>query len=273
MKEFYTVGEVSKLFNVSTETLRYYDRIQLIKPWKKGGNGYRYYSKAQFEMISTIIVLRTAGTSIEKLQSILNQDNPHMIQMELQHHRIEIRQKIEHLKSLETRVDSLFENIRDVSTDGLMEIRKMPKFWIISKEFAKDRDELEINEIVRINKATSDEWISFANIFSTIEKNGLLTRNYHRYKSYGFISEYPCETKSADLSIVESRLYACANARILRIDLEDIDRVYDNLIKFIDQEGFTIDGEAIERNVLDLFHGNNREFIHYFKIYIPVKRV
>ena len=52
MKEFYTVGEVSKIFNIPASTLRYYDDIQLLSPWKTGENEYRYYSKAQFEIIS-----------------------------------------------------------------------------------------------------------------------------------------------------------------------------------------------------------------------------
>jgi DNA-binding transcriptional MerR regulator len=86
MKEFYTVGEVSKIFNVSTDALRFYDRINLIKPWKTGENGYRYYSKAQFEKISTIILLRSIGTPIQKLYQILNYQDASGIECELHRH-------------------------------------------------------------------------------------------------------------------------------------------------------------------------------------------
>ena len=152
-----------------------------------------------------------------------------------------------------------------------MEIRSLPRFWVILKDFAAQNDDLDIDEIVQVNQKTNKEWVSFANIMSTIEKRDLMKGEYHKYKSYGFISEYPCETKSSSLSIIESRLYACANARILRIDLTDIDQVYDRLINFIGEKGYSIAGEAIERNILDLYHGENREFIHYFKIYIPIE--
>lgn len=32
MKEFFTIGEISKLFNINKKTLRYYDEIDLFKP-------------------------------------------------------------------------------------------------------------------------------------------------------------------------------------------------------------------------------------------------
>ena len=100
MKELYTIGEVSKIFNVSTDTLRFYDKVGLIKPWKEGDNGYRYYSKAQFEMISTIILLRAIGTPIKKLHHILNQQDASGIEHELLSHMGEIECKINELQCL-----------------------------------------------------------------------------------------------------------------------------------------------------------------------------
>ena len=32
MKEFFSIGEVSKLFDINKKTLRYYDEIDLFKP-------------------------------------------------------------------------------------------------------------------------------------------------------------------------------------------------------------------------------------------------
>ncbi|WP_343337659.1 hypothetical protein TPELB_26550 [Terrisporobacter petrolearius] len=39
-----TVGQVSRLFNTTAETLGHYDRIGLLKPIINEDNGYRYYS-------------------------------------------------------------------------------------------------------------------------------------------------------------------------------------------------------------------------------------
>ncbi|AZV42873.1 hypothetical protein BAOM_2264 [Peribacillus asahii] len=48
MKEYFTIGEVSKLFKVKIATLRYYDEIGLLRPeFIDEKNNYRYYSTQQ----------------------------------------------------------------------------------------------------------------------------------------------------------------------------------------------------------------------------------
>lgn len=68
MKEFFSIGEVSKLFNVKISALRYYDEIGLLKPeYKDEQTNYRYYSTQQFERLDTIKYLRALGLPINKL--------------------------------------------------------------------------------------------------------------------------------------------------------------------------------------------------------------
>ena len=43
-EQLYTIGEVSKLCNVSAKALRFYDKIGMIAPDKISESGYRYYS-------------------------------------------------------------------------------------------------------------------------------------------------------------------------------------------------------------------------------------
>jgi DNA-binding transcriptional MerR regulator len=269
MKEFYTVGEVSKIFNVSTDTLRYYDKINLIKPWKTGDNGYRYYSKAQFEMISTIILLRSIGTPIQKLYQVLNDQDASGIEHELLRYIEEIDVKISELQSLKAKSSLLCKNIKDTCYDEDITVRQMPRLWLLSKEFGT-KDELDIEEILKTNNATKGDWVSFANIISTIDQEKLKAGDYHSYKIYGFLSEHPCDTDSKYLEIIESRLCVCCNARVNRIDHTDIDRIYDNMMDFIKNNGYTINGDAIERHVLDLYQGKDKELTIFFKIYIPV---
>lgn len=41
----YTIGDFSRIGKVSTKMLRYYDKIELLKPdYTNPNNGYRYYS-------------------------------------------------------------------------------------------------------------------------------------------------------------------------------------------------------------------------------------
>lgn len=69
MAELFTIGEISRLFNVNIRTLRYYDNIGLLKPeYVNPQSGYRYYSVNQFELLNTIKYLRALDVSIEDIK-------------------------------------------------------------------------------------------------------------------------------------------------------------------------------------------------------------
>lgn len=72
MKEYYSIGETAKLLGVSTQTLRYYDRENILKPvYTNDQTGYRYYSYTQFHTIDRVKYLQGFGLSLEEIGTIL----------------------------------------------------------------------------------------------------------------------------------------------------------------------------------------------------------
>ena len=69
MKEKYTVSELAKLFGISAQTLRYYDKIGLFQPDDiDETNNYRYYSYEQFFRLSMIVQLKRLDFSLEAVR-------------------------------------------------------------------------------------------------------------------------------------------------------------------------------------------------------------
>ena len=69
-KEYYTVGEVSKLCDIPVRTLHYYDEIGLLIPAKKDGDtGYRYYAKSQLLHVNIIKQFKVQGYNIKEIKS------------------------------------------------------------------------------------------------------------------------------------------------------------------------------------------------------------
>ena len=66
MQEGYlTIGEVAKLTNVSIQTLRYYDQIDLFKPsYIDQNTNYRFYKDAQLYHLDLIKSLKHLVTSL-----------------------------------------------------------------------------------------------------------------------------------------------------------------------------------------------------------------
>ncbi|MEW9701283.1 MerR family transcriptional regulator [Paenibacillus sp. SI8] len=67
-----SIGEFSKICEVSTKTLRYYDEIGLINPDEiNPENGYRYYSIRQLKKMLFINRLKDYHFSLEEIKAIL----------------------------------------------------------------------------------------------------------------------------------------------------------------------------------------------------------
>lgn len=62
-----TISEVSKKYDISADTLRYYERVGLIPPVTRNASGNRDFNETDCGWIHFIKCLRNAGVSIESL--------------------------------------------------------------------------------------------------------------------------------------------------------------------------------------------------------------
>jgi MerR family transcriptional regulator, aldehyde-responsive regulator len=61
------IAEVSEQYGVSTDTLRYYERIGLIPPVNRNGNGIRDYNELDIRRVEFAKCMRSAGLPVEVL--------------------------------------------------------------------------------------------------------------------------------------------------------------------------------------------------------------
>jgi len=61
------IAEVSEQYGISADTLRYYERIGLIRPVNRNGNGIRDYGEIDLRRVEFIKCMRSAGLPIETL--------------------------------------------------------------------------------------------------------------------------------------------------------------------------------------------------------------
>jgi DNA-binding transcriptional MerR regulator len=61
------IAEVSERYGISSDTLRYYERIRLIPPVNRSESGIREYNEIDLRRVEFIKCMRSAGLSIEVL--------------------------------------------------------------------------------------------------------------------------------------------------------------------------------------------------------------
>ena len=107
MKDFFTIGEISKLFDINKKTLRYYDEIDLFKPsFVNKDNRYRYYTFDQFQYLETIKYLKELGLSLDKIKYNLNNVNIDEVINSLEEQKITIDQKISELQLIKQKINN-----------------------------------------------------------------------------------------------------------------------------------------------------------------------
>ena len=71
-KKEYSIGEVSRRFNMSMKTLRYYDEMGLLKPSRRDeATGYRYYDETVALRLASIKYYQMTGLSLEEIRNFL----------------------------------------------------------------------------------------------------------------------------------------------------------------------------------------------------------
>lgn len=71
----FRIGEFSRIAQVTIETLRHYDAVELLKPAKVDPfTGYRYYSAQQLQPLNRIRALKELGFSLDEIARILQEN-------------------------------------------------------------------------------------------------------------------------------------------------------------------------------------------------------
>lgn len=70
-KYILTITELARLKHITSETLRHYDRIGLLKPDFVSESGNRSYSIRQYEKLGTILELKQLGLSLKEIKDYM----------------------------------------------------------------------------------------------------------------------------------------------------------------------------------------------------------
>ena len=73
--ESQSISKVSKKYNISARTLRYYKQMGLITPLRDEENSYRIYDEETLRTLQQIIILRKLRIPLKQIADILKSDS------------------------------------------------------------------------------------------------------------------------------------------------------------------------------------------------------
>ena len=106
-QELYSIGEVSRICNISKKTLRFYDKIDIISPdYICEENKYRYYNRETLLLVPVIRYFKQMGFKLEEMKDFLESDN-----YEVQERGF--RRKIDELKQQKEDINVAYTSVSD----------------------------------------------------------------------------------------------------------------------------------------------------------------
>lgn len=113
-----TISEVSEKYNLSADTLRYYERIGLIPPVNRNSSGVRNFTEEDCNWVHFIKCMRSAGLSIEILSDyvkMFQQGNSTIKERKnlLVEQRSLLADKIEEMKNTLDRLDKKIDGYEE----------------------------------------------------------------------------------------------------------------------------------------------------------------
>ncbi|MDZ5254042.1 MerR family transcriptional regulator [Clostridium sp. LIBA-8841] len=96
-----SIGTVARLFNISKDTLRYYDKIGILTPEINEENSYRFYDMRHLEQLGLILGIKYLGISLSDIKEVIESGEIEDYYNLIQRQKEIIEQKVLELKKLE----------------------------------------------------------------------------------------------------------------------------------------------------------------------------
>ena len=194
----YTIKQMAELTNVSSQTLRYYDKIGLLSPAYYAENGYRHYNTEQLQLLKQILHFRNLGLKLDVIKELLDSDDwRRLVSLNLQ--KIKIASLLSHYETSLKNIDgpigelksdlenSVEEPSRDYSGDWVLESK------VFARKFMGDAADDFIDEMIEVEKKAS---LSVDDKIQRIEKVSELCSSFEKIISEG---KSPCSDEAQNL--------------------------------------------------------------------------
>ena len=265
--KYYKIGEISRLYKISSDILRHYDKIGLVSPDFIGENGYRYYSKKQIWKLNNIRNLRNIGVGLEDIKEFLDERNISSANDIIEFQLEKIEDKIKKLEELKEELTSKLENIEFFKT--FKDFNKPILKFIPKRKFLRSKgnfkQDWEIDfELKILNEKTeydSDFILTNNEIGATLSKENFLKGEYSTFSETFIINDVKGE-------MMEEGYFLTI---VFRGSYKESYKYYEILKKHILENNLEVIGDIYEIYHIEI-HITEDENEYITEIQIPIKK-
>ena len=264
-KEYYKIGEISILYDIGTDSLRYYEDLGILHT-RRDNNGYRMYSISDIRTLNILRELRSIGFSMSEIKEHLSDFNLEKTLSLFQREINAIDEKQAELTRLRTQLAGRIREIRAHLEEAVPEqpqILHLParKIFSLTENVYKDDDVDFI--IKKLQKECEDQLYFIGNG----SMGATIPLEYIQDGGYGHFNSVFCITESDNYdAILPEGNCLC---QTIKGPYSQMPSVWKSLFDYLRIHNLRAAADPMERYVIDN-HDTNEESEYITQLIIPL---
>jgi DNA-binding transcriptional MerR regulator len=271
-----SIGEMAALNHTSVQTLRYYDKIDLLKPlYVDEDTNYRYYDIKQSAILDMIQYMKSLGMSLEQIKEQFDREDVEEIQDILKKQSKNIDDEIRKLHHMKQGVEACIRNYS--------RYMEMPEEGSIRLEFIAARKVFCYDGKINIYDHGLDNYeyilrelkkqvilkdlpmVYFCNVGSILRKEMIDAGKFVSSEIFVFVDNDFREQEG--IETIPAGDYICTYFHSFWKEKENARRLFD----YIHEKEYEIIGDYVCEVVVELPIFDNNERNMFVKLQIPIK--
>ncbi|MCI5493803.1 MAG: MerR family transcriptional regulator [Lachnospiraceae bacterium] len=214
-EEYLSITDMARLRNVTTETLRHYDRIGLLQPDYVNEQHIRYYSVLKYEKLETIRELKQLGMSLNEIKAYFEKRDYESSKKLLETQDRLLQKQIHDLMCIREKVWKKRQFLNDLEAEHVSKEPYVRYFQKRSYLLSEHRVENEVElayEAMQLERRIY-ETEAYLPIYATARYGGIFPINEQNRRDIHVLMFYEDISEDTDAHVLPEGYYLCLRMR------------------------------------------------------------
>ena len=267
----YCIGEFASILGVTADTLRLYEKHDIVRPTKDNNNNYRYFNDLDARDLLMSRWYRSMEIPLPEVALLMKESSLEHVMGMMQDTEQSLEEEIKKKTMLLKKMNEIRKELNEIESSlYTCKIKQLPGMYRLRQT---DKNSLLNNDIVKSLVNTWMDLLPYAFYSFRIEDKGFFSNRDNNFDYSWGLTLPEAETQQMDMNMDEYVEYispsTCISATIVSTEGKYITKKsLQFMIDYIETNHYTVSGDVVGKLLLtEKISGNNRS---YLEVNIPI---
>ncbi|MBY3619962.1 MerR family transcriptional regulator [Acinetobacter sp. CUI P1] len=268
----YCIGEFASILGVTADTLRLYEKHDIVKPTKDNTNNYRYFNDLDARDLLMSRWYRSIGIPLPEVATLMKESSLEIVMGRMQETALSLEEEIKQKTMLLNKMNEIHKELRELESSlYTYKLKQLPGMYRLKQT---DKNALLKNDVVKSLVNTWMELLPYAFYSFRIEDTGIFFSENNNFDYSWGLTLLEKEARKFEMDSEEYAEYIspslCISATIVCPDEKYITKkAMQFMIDYIESNHYAIAGDVVGKLLLtEKIKGQNRS---YLEVNFPIE--